>query len=296
MIRIAYVSIASKPFSETELLELLANCRSNNTRNGISGQLIYHEGTFTQILEGPDAVVDATFQRIKKDTRHRNVTLIERSSIDQPQFPDWSMGFKSMSREELKGIEGYNYYLEGDIKEDAGPHASQIFIDELMRHVKKQYVAEISGDVLSTRNEERSLMSLLNNLVRYAIMALAVLMAVVVFGGVIEVGMVIYRTAMESPGMLLSVNGITATFASFLAVLIAIDIFINISLYVRRHVIAVRLVVATALMAVARKIIVLEFTDIEPIQFFAMATIVIALGFSYYFLSKLKRDQVIGDE
>ena len=296
MIRIVYVSFASKPFDEKELLHLLAKCRNNNTEQQITGQLIYSEGTFMQVLEGPGNTVDAAFARIKKDTRHHNVTLIERVTIDERQFGEWSMGFKSLTAEQMQDIEGFNYHLDDDIKGKAGPYSSQIFASELMKYVKQQYVAEMSREVLTLKQNDKSLMGYLNNMVRYTVMALAVLMAFVVLCGVVLIGMELYQTLMDSPDTLLSISGITSTFASFLAVLIAIDIFINISLYVRRHVIAVRLVVATALMAVARKIIVLDFAGIEPIQVIAMAAIVAALGFSYFFLSKLKEDQVVSDE
>ncbi|MGL1835036.1 phosphate-starvation-inducible PsiE family protein [Rhodocyclaceae bacterium SMB388] len=51
-------------------------------------------------------------------------------------------------------------------------------------------------------------------------------------------------------------------FAAFLAVLIAIEIFANITLYLRDEVIHVKLVIATALMAIARKVIVLDFSEL----------------------------------
>jgi len=296
MIRIVYVSFATKPFDEKELLHLLAKCRSNNTEQQITGQLIYSEGTFMQVLEGPRETVDASYARIKKDTRHHNVTLIERVTIDERQFGEWSMGFKTLTAEQMQDIEGFNYHLDDEIKGKAGPYSSQIFASELMKYVKQQYVAEMSREVLTLKQNDKSLMGYLNNMVRYSVMLLAVLMAFVVLCGVVLIGVELYQTLRDSPDTLLSISGITSTFASFLAVLIAIDIFINISLYVRRHVIAVRLVVATALMAVARKIIVLDFAGIEPIQVIAMAAIVAALGFSYFFLSKLKEDQVVGDD
>jgi len=296
MIRIVYVSFATKPFDEKELLHLLAKCRGNNTEQQITGQLIYSEGTFMQVLEGPRESVDASFARIKKDTRHHNVTLIERVTIDERQFGEWSMGFKTLTSQQMQDIEGFNYHLDDEIKGKAGPYSSQIFASELMKYVKKQYVAEMSREVLTLKQNDKSLMGYLNNMVRYSVMLLAVLMAFVVLCGVVLIGVELYQTLRDSPETLLSISGITSTFASFLAVLIAIDIFINISLYVRRHVIAVRLVVATALMAVARKIIVLDFAGIEPIQVIAMAAIVAALGFSYFFLSKLKEDQVVHDE
>lgn len=286
MIRLVYFSLAREPFDEKALLHLLAKCRANNTECGVSGQLVYSEGVFMQVLEGPEAAVDETFARVQKDTRHHQIRLIERTSIDVRQFPEWSMGFKSMRRSELSKIGGVNYQLEGDA-ETGRQFGDKVFVTELMKYVKHQYLSDMSRAVLEENDNDQTLMGLLNRFVRYAVMLLAVLMAVVVLFGVADVAWTLYDMMLNSPETLLSFKGITSTFASFLSVLIAIDIFINISLYVRKHMIAVRLVVATALMAVARKIVVLEFSDVTPLSIFAMAAIVVALGISYYYLSKL---------
>jgi uncharacterized membrane protein (DUF373 family) len=74
-------------------------------------------------------------------------------------------------------------------------------------------------------------------------------------------------------------------FAAFLAVLIAIEIFVNITLYLRDDVIHVKLVIATALMAIARKVIVLDLTTLEPMYLFAIGVIVLALGVTYWLVS-----------
>jgi len=79
MIRIVYVSVANKPFEEKALLQLLGKCRASNTERQISGQLIYSDGTFMQVLEGPEKEVDATYARIKKDTRHNNMSTQSRN-------------------------------------------------------------------------------------------------------------------------------------------------------------------------------------------------------------------------
>jgi len=287
MVRIVYVSVATQPFSEDDLLHLLAKCRSSNTERSISGQLIYSDGTFMQVLEGPESAIDETYNKIKDDPRHKNVQLIERKAIRQRQFPDWSMGFKSLSRDELREIEGYNYQFDDDENSD-NPFGNEVFVSELMKHVKQQYVSELSNEDSALQQTEKSMIGYLNKAVHYAVLLLAMLMAFVVLCGVAEVATELYMMAKESPAKLISVGGITSTIGSFLAALIAIDIFINISLYVRKHMIAVRLVVATALMAVARKIIVLEFNDIEAMQIMALAVLVAGLGFCYYFLSRLR--------
>jgi len=69
-------------------------------------------------------------------------------------------------------------------------------------------------------------------------------------------------------------------------VLIAIEIFINISMYLSTDVIPVRLVVATALMAIARKVIIFDFERITPPFLYGTAAVVMALGITYWLITK----------
>ncbi len=82
--------------------------------------------------------------------------------------------------------------------------------------------------------------------------------------------------------MLLSISDILATFGAFLAVLIAIEIFVNITLYLDGKIIHVRLVLATALMAVARKIIVFDYDRLEPEYIWATAAVLFALCIGFW--------------
>ena len=110
--------------SEEELIVLLNKARSNNKKNNISGMLIYVEsmdegkltGHFTQILEGNVRVIRTTFQRIKKDKRHREVQMINKGVILNRSFPDWTMGFKHLKNgdyTELKSHFEFNEKIEG---------------------------------------------------------------------------------------------------------------------------------------------------------------------------------------
>lgn len=64
----------------------------NNSRDGITGFLIFDKSTFLQILEGDADKIDATFQRISADKRHRDLTVISKRRLDQRAFQDWAMG------------------------------------------------------------------------------------------------------------------------------------------------------------------------------------------------------------
>jgi uncharacterized membrane protein (DUF373 family) len=121
--------------------------------------------------------------------------------------------------------------------------------------------------------------------IRQAIRVLAVLMVAVILWTVADVVLVLYEKLSAPPFLLLDLNDIFVVFAAFLAVLIAIEIFVNITLYLRDDVIHVKLVIATALMAIARKVIVLDLTTLEPMYLFAIGVIVLALGVTYWLVS-----------
>lgn len=124
----------------------------------------------------------------------------------------------------------------------------------------------------------------LHRIIRYAVKIMAFLMVLVIVWGIGDVIYVLYQRA--PPFMLLNINDILATFGAFLAVLIAIEIFINIRMYLSTSVIPVRLVVATALMAIARKVIIFDFERITPPYIYGTAAVIMALGITYWLLTR----------
>lgn len=95
-----------------------------------------------------------------------------------------------------------------------------------------------------------------------------------------DVGWVLYQRVTASPVGLLNVNDILASFETFMIPLIAIEIFQNPEYcpkYLRDDLLHVKLVLATALMAIAQKAIVLGYKELEPEYIRATAAIILAL-------------------
>lgn len=130
------------------------------------------------------------------------------------------------------------------------------------------------------------LLKVLHRAIRFAIRILAVLMVVVIFWSVADVVYVIYSKVIIPPYFLLDAEDILETFGAFMLVLIAVEIFINIRLYLGSNVIPVELVIATALMAVARKIIVLDLKIVSAEQIIGLALVTLALGISYWLVKQ----------
>ena len=131
------------------------------------------------------------------------------------------------------------------------------------------------------------LLQVLQRVIRVAVRALAILMTLLIVMGVGDVAWVLFKKAMSSsPRFVLSISDILATFGAFLAVLIAIEIFVNIVMYLREDVIHVKIVVATALMAIARKVIILDFGVTSAGFVWAMAGVILATGIAYWLVDK----------
>jgi hypothetical protein len=78
---------------DAEIAAILATARRNNARHGVTGALLFSAGTFAQVLEGPLAAIERTFERIPCDARHDDVTVLQIAPVKRRAFPDWSMAF-----------------------------------------------------------------------------------------------------------------------------------------------------------------------------------------------------------
>jgi uncharacterized membrane protein (DUF373 family) len=284
MIQISYISAAKDPMSTQELLGLLRECRENNAGNGVTGMLLYANATFLQVLEGKERVVDDLFNKIRNDPRHTSLQMLHRISIQRRQYSEWSMGFKRISDKELQHVEGLKDFGEKDFNSEYLAQHTTI-VDSLMNHFRKERSKTIGQSELGV-NEDDRMINVLHHIIRAAVRLLAVLMVVTILWGVIDVVMVLYGQVFRPSFQELSVRDIVVTFGAFLAVLIAIEIFMNITLYLRDDVVHVKLVIATALMAIARKVIVFDFAKIEPMYVLATAAVVLALGIVYWLIDR----------
>ena len=94
LVRITYVSRVGAGFDAAREIEgILAASRRNNARAGVTGALIFNRSTFGQVLEGPEAAVEETYERIEADPRHHDVEVLDLRSVEARAFGDWSMGF-----------------------------------------------------------------------------------------------------------------------------------------------------------------------------------------------------------
>ncbi|MDP1638433.1 MAG: phosphate-starvation-inducible PsiE family protein [Candidatus Nitrotoga sp.] len=287
MIRLTYASTTNQEWSPEELLGLLKQSRTNNGAKNITGILLYSNGTFFQVLEGDEATVENLYTTIEKDPRHKNCTLIEKLNITERAFPYWSMGFEKIEPKELKKMEGLNNFFEHDFT-PAGFASHKNIIGPLLTHLRSKLVKQVSTESheeLPTEHDD-PFIKYLHRTIRIGVKFLSILMVAVILLSIVDVLYVIWVKVSNSPHFLMNTNDLLETFGSFLAVLIAIEIFLNITIYIRSDVIPVKLVVATALMAISRKVIVFDYKHLAPEYVSASALVLVALGITYMLVKK----------
>lgn len=136
------------------------------------------------------------------------------------------------------------------------------------------------------RDANDPLINLLNRIVVLVVKGLAVLITLVIAWGLVDVVIHLYEQVITTPASLFNVENMIATLGVFLAQLIAIEIFLNIVFYLKRDAVHVPLVLATALTAVARKVIILDYTKVVPEYLYGTAGVIIALGVTYWLITR----------
>ena len=109
--QLIYISAANRDFSEDELEELLSKARENNSTLDITGMLLFHEGSFIQALEGPQANVEALYKKIAQDDRHTETVVLYKSHQDERDFDSWSMGYYRSNQSSQQNLEGFHNFL-----------------------------------------------------------------------------------------------------------------------------------------------------------------------------------------
>lgn len=110
--QISYVSAEKEQMSETALDRLLYLSRSRNKSIGVTGMLLYHEGSFLQVLEGNEPDVLEVWGRISKDERHHRKVVVFSGPVEERVFEDWSMGYERIEKGCKRLPRGFSHFLE----------------------------------------------------------------------------------------------------------------------------------------------------------------------------------------
>ena len=121
---------------------------------------------------------------------------------------------------------------------------------------------------------------------RAIVTVLIVLMVLVIALATIEVCWLILQDITSPPVLILEIDELLDIFGKFLLVLVGIELLYTLRAYWAENEVHVEVVFAMALIAVARKVIVLDVKDLDSMVLIGIAAVVLALSVGYYYVGK----------
>jgi uncharacterized membrane protein (DUF373 family) len=132
--------------------------------------------------------------------------------------------------------------------------------------------------------------TLLSKVQKFTVLALAAMLAVVVFLSVLHLGVLIAEEIWQPPRFLIRVQGLLEIFGYFLLVLIGVELLETLKAYLKKDVIHIRVVLEVALIAMARKVIIEEPNTVPGLTLLGIAALILALGIAFHVERQAKRE------
>lgn len=118
---------------------------------------------------------------------------------------------------------------------------------------------------------------------RLVVITLIILMVAVILLAVMELVVLLFSQALNSQTPpLLGIDNLLDIFGFFLLILIGVELVETLKAYLQEHVVHVEIVLEVALIAIARKVIILDLKETKSDALFAVAALVVALAIAYF--------------
>ena len=122
---------------------------------------------------------------------------------------------------------------------------------------------------------------------RFLIQVLMIMMALVLALAAIDLGWTIIKDMSAPPYIILSVDQLLDLFGLFMLVIIGVELLETImKTYLTQGTPHYEVVLSVAIIAIARKVIILDIKDTSSLSLVGIAAIIIALTVGYYFMKK----------
>lgn len=117
---------------------------------------------------------------------------------------------------------------------------------------------------------------------RFIIIALLAMMIFVVFLSTIELAVILMQEMLKPPLLLLNIEEMLEVFGFFLMVLIGIELMETVKIYLEEETVRVEVILLVAIIAISRKIIIMDLKELEALDLLGIAAIVLALSSGYF--------------
>ena len=90
---LTYRSIAIPEITIEQIEEILETARNFNSKNDLSGCLVFSRGYFIQLLEGSKDTIKELMDHIDRDNRHTDIDILSEGEMEKRIFDTWDMAY-----------------------------------------------------------------------------------------------------------------------------------------------------------------------------------------------------------
>ena len=131
-------------------------------------------------------------------------------------------------------------------------------------------------------------MKYLEKIERMIVLSLLVMMVSVVLLSTIELGWLIIKDVSTPPIFFLEIDELLDIFGMFLLVLIGVELLETVKMYLTSKSVHVEVVFIVAMIAIARKVIILDVKELSSLTLIGIGSIIFALSAGYYLVRRNK--------
>lgn len=126
---IFYVSNVSSTLTPMKIQELLSQSQQKNYKRGIHGILLFSEGNFYQLIDGPTEITKQLWKKIQEDDRHHSIIKIFEERASKPSFETFLCDY--ICENDVIQYESLKYFFE-QLK----------FLDEKLRNAAEEVLKQ----------------------------------------------------------------------------------------------------------------------------------------------------------
>lgn len=135
------------------------------------------------------------------------------------------------------------------------------------------------------------MLSFLRRFQKIIVVSLVAMMVLTVFLTTIELAWMLIQDITTEPIFLLEIQELLDLFGLFLLVLIGIELIETLRTYLTDHEIHAEVVFTVALIAIGRKVIILDVKELPSLTLVGIAAIILAMSFGYFLLKYLRHHE-----
>jgi uncharacterized membrane protein (DUF373 family) len=136
---------------------------------------------------------------------------------------------------------------------------------------------------------EKAMTKWLRTFEHMIIRSLIYMMALIILISTIELGYLLVKDIVSPPIFFFEIDELLELFGFFLLIIIGIELLETIKAYLQDKVVHSEIVLEVALIAIARKVIILDLKEYDSVVILGIAALIITISVSYYIVRRKLR-------